>query len=116
MTNKPLSSDEFQHIAEEQLKDPSLALHGKDVKTVAKIRATHYANGAELLKQISDTLTMLAVEQNDPDVKQQAKLAISRINDAQNAFSNASLCQGTVHGWGTGQGNPKEIPVNLKSS
>lgn len=116
MTTKPLSSDEFQHIAEEQLKDPTLALHGKNVKTVAKIRATHYANGAELLTQISDTLTMLAAQQNDPGIKQQAKLALGRINEAQNAFSNASLCQGTVHDWGNGQGNPKEIPVNFKST
>lgn len=38
-TKTPLSPEEFRQIAEAQLKDPSLVTHGKDIKTVANIRA-----------------------------------------------------------------------------
>lgn len=116
MTYKvPLTPSEFQQIAEGQLRNPSLITQGDDLKTTAKIRAGHYAEGAELLKQISDTLTQLAAQQSNPEIKAQADLALNRINEAQNAFSNASLCQQVIYQTRDQPGNPKEIPVNLKS-
>ncbi|HET7396425.1 MAG TPA: hypothetical protein VFK12_08290 [Gammaproteobacteria bacterium] len=97
MSNKELTPEDFRRTTEAQLKDPSLALKGKDAATVAQARAKHYSTGAELLKQVSVTLQQIAATHSDPTAKQQATLAVSRLSEAQNAFGNASLCQPIVH-------------------
>ena len=97
MSNKELTQEDFRRITETQLKNPSAALKGKDASTVAQTRAEHYANGSDLLKQVSDTLQKIAASHPDPAAKQQANLAVNRLNEAQSAFGIAGLCQGTIH-------------------
>jgi hypothetical protein len=97
MSNKELTPEDFRRTTEAQLKDPSLALKGKDAGTVAQARAEHFANGTDLLKQVSATLQQIAATHPDTNAKQQANLALNRLNEAQSAFGTAGLCQGTVH-------------------
>lgn len=97
MSSEGFTPEDFRRATEAQLKDPSLALKGQDASTVAKVRAEHYANGANLLKQVSDTLQQIAATHSDPNAMQQADLALNRLNAAQSAFGTACLCQGTVH-------------------
>lgn len=97
MSNKELTQEDFRRITEAQLKNPSLALKDKDASAVAHARAGHYANGIDLLKQVSATLQQIASTHPDANAKQQANLALNRISEAQSAFGTASLCQSTVH-------------------
>jgi uncharacterized protein YpuA (DUF1002 family) len=97
MSNKDLTPEDFRRITEAQLNNPALALKGNDAGTVAKTRAKHFANGSDLLKQVSDTLQQIATTHPDKNAKQQASLALDRLSEAQNAFGNASLCQQIIY-------------------
>lgn len=96
MQNKPLSPEEFCNAAETQLNNQPKLLQGKDAAVLAKARANHYANGANFLKQVSDTLQQLAASQSDPSSKQRVNLALNNLSEAQNAFGMACLCQGSI--------------------
>jgi hypothetical protein len=97
MSNKELTPEEFRRLTEAQLNNPSFALKDKDAGVVAQTRAQHYANGTDLLKQVSDTLQKIAATHPDPAAKQQANLAVNHLRDAHSAFGVASLCQNVVH-------------------
>lgn len=97
MSNKELTPEDFRRVTEAQLKNPTLALKGQDANTVAQARAKHFANGSDILKQVSATLQQIAATHPDSNAKQQAHLALNRITEAQSSFGAAGLCQGTVH-------------------
>jgi hypothetical protein len=97
MSNKDLTPEKFRDITEAQLKDPTLALKGENASAVAQTRAKHFANGTNLLKQVSATLQQIAATHPDSNAKQQANLALNSLNEAQSAFGTAGLCQGTIH-------------------
>ena len=92
---KPLSPSKFRSATVKHLKKmPKNKMKAKAVTAMAKGRTKHYGRGASLVKQVSDTLRQLAASHPNSSVKKQAKLAIRKLADAQNAFGAASLCQG----------------------
>jgi hypothetical protein len=62
----------------------------------AKKRAQHYSKGDKLMKQVSKTLQNIAKTHPNPKAKQQAKLAVKKLGQAQHAFGSAGLCQNDV--------------------
>jgi hypothetical protein len=95
---KPLTPAQFRKTAERRLKKQPRLMKGKAAKSLATARSKHYGKGSILVKQVSDTLKKLAASHPNPKAKKQAKLALTKLNEAQSAFGSASLCQGEV--WG----------------
>ena len=93
---KPLSSAQFRAATVKHLKkQPKQKMKAKAVTAMAKGRAKHYGRGAKLMDQVSKTLRSIATSHPNPKAKKQAKLAISKLDQAQSAFGDASLCQGS---------------------
>lgn len=93
---KALTPVKFRSATVKHLKkQPKQKMSAKSMAVMAKGRTKHYGQGANLIKQVSKTLQQLAASHPNPKARKQAKLAVSKLNDAQCAFGTASLCQGT---------------------
>lgn len=100
---KPLSPGKFRAATVKHLKkQPKQKMGAKAMATMAKGRTKHYNKGVTLAKQVSDVLKDVAANHPSAKMKKRAKLAISKLNEAQNAFGTASLCLGSD--WGKDDG------------
>ena len=97
---KPLSPSSYRKASEKHLKNQPKLVTGKAASNMAKAKARHYTRGDKLMKQVSSTLQQIAASHPNPKAKKQAKLALKKLGEAQNAFGTASLCQGGVS-WNT---------------
>lgn len=91
---KPLSPSSYRKAAEKHLKNQPKLVKGKAAANMAKAKAKHYVRGDKLMKQVSSTLQKIAASHPKPSAKKQAKMALKKLGEAQNAFGSASLCQG----------------------
>lgn len=96
MPKKPVTPEEFQKIDETRLNNQPKLIRDSEAATIAKARAGHYANGANLLQQVTTTLQNIAVNHPDPNARKQAELAVNKLADAQAAFGDAALCLGVI--------------------
>lgn len=62
----------------------------------AKKKAQHYSKGDKLMKQVSKTLQDIAKTHPNPKAKKLAKLAVKKLDQAQDAFGSAGLCQSDI--------------------
>lgn len=93
---KPLSPASFRKKVEKHIKSQRGLLKGKKAAANAKGRAKHYGQGDKLVKQVAATLNKIAATHPNPNARKQAKLAVRKLSDAQNAFGSACMCQSDV--------------------
>ena len=93
---KPLSPANFRKKVEKHIKGQRSLLKGKKASSNAKARAKHYGRGDKLVKQVTATLNKIAATHPNKSARNQAKLAIRKLNDAETAFGSACMCQSSV--------------------
>lgn len=87
------TKEEFQQELFTHLKDmPPGHLHAHDkLEQIAQWKAEHYSRALEALDRAAERIRKVAHAHPDPAFQQDAENALTEINDAINAYGEASL-------------------------